>query len=513
MLLNLTLAVSLTGLILILWRMYVRRRSAYRSLPLPPGPKPLPLVGNAFELPTTLPWRTYAQWSDMYGDMIFVRAFGTPMLILNTLEDSVELLEKRSSIFSDRLETEMVALMGWDWNPVTMGYSQWWRRHRRGFHQYFNQAAVSAYEPKIYNSAQQMLQRLYNEPKKFADHIRYQFGVNILSVVYGIDVAEKGDEHILIAEKAMQALAEGFNPGAFWVDFLPILKYVPAWMPGAGFRTKAADWKLSTSAMKEKAWADAVKDDVNSSIAAKLAERMSHLEGEELAEEENVAKNVCGVAYAGGIDTTVSTLHSFFLAMLLYPEVQRRAQQQLAEVVGPNRLPEFSDQPSLPYIDAICKECMRWQPVVPLNVPHRSTADDEYKGYLIPKGTLVIQNTWAILHNPEEYPDPEEFNPNRYLKDGELNPEIRDPSITAFGAGRRICPGRYFSDLTLFMNVACILHTFDITPALDDHGKPIEVEPRMQTAMLSHPYPFDCIIKPRSRLAETLILGQGHVKA
>ncbi|EMD33662.1 hypothetical protein CERSUDRAFT_87014 [Gelatoporia subvermispora B] len=445
--------------------------------------------------------------------MIFLWAFGTPMLILNTLESSTDLLEKRSSTYSDRLETEMVALMGWGWNFVTMGYSQWWRRHRRGFHQYFNAAAVPAYEPKIHASAHKLLQRLLKDPKKFANHLRYQFGANILDVVYGIEAAEQDDEHILIAEKAMEGLAIGFNPGAFWVDFLPILKYVPAWMPGAGFQKKAADWKISVMATKELAWAHAARDNVDASIAANIAERISHLEGKELAEEMDVAKNVCGVAYAAGIDTTVSTLHSFFLAMLLYPEVQKRAQQQLADVVGPRRLPEFSDQASLPYIEAVCKESMRWQPVVPLNAPHRSMEDDEYHGYFIPKGTLVIQNTWAILHDPEQYPDPEEFMPERFLKDGELNAAIRDPGVAAFGAGRRTCPGRHFSDLTLFMNIACILHTFNVTPALDAEGKPMKVEPRMQTAILSHPYPFECIIRPRSPLAETLILGQKHTRA
>jgi len=338
------------------------------------------------------------------------------------------------------------------------------------------------------------------------------FGGNILSVAYGIDIADRDDEHIAVAEKAMEAFSEGFNPGTFWVDFLPILKHVPAWMPGAGFQRKAAEWKVSTTAMKELTWAHASKDGSSPAIAARLSERISHLEGQAYAEEEEVAKNICAVAYAGGIDTTVSTMHSFFMAMVLYPEVQKRAQEQLANVVGPSRLPDFSDQSSLPYIEAICKECMRWQPVIALGIPHRCTVDDEYMGYFIPKGTLVIQNTWAILHDPEAYPHPETFDPERFLQDGELNPDIRDPGVAAFGAGRRICPGRHFSDMTLFMNVACILHTFNITRAFDAGGAPIEVEPRMTTGVISRPFPFECTIEPRSALAEALILGRDVVK-
>lgn len=80
--------------------------------------------------------------------------------------------------------------------------------------------------------------------------------------------------------------------------------------------------------------------------------------------------------------------------MVIFPDVQRRAQEQLAQKIGPSRLPEFSDRDRLPYIDALCKECLRWQPVLPLGVAHRSIIDDEYKGFLIPGGSIVMHNTW-----------------------------------------------------------------------------------------------------------------------
>lgn len=85
--------------------------------------------------------------------------------------------------------------------------------------------------------------------------------------------------------------------------------------------------------------------------------------------------------------------------MIIYPEIQKKAQAQLDEVVGENRLPNFADRPSLPYIDALVRESVRWQPVLPLGVPHRLLADDEYNGYFIPKGTLVIANQWCASHS------------------------------------------------------------------------------------------------------------------
>lgn len=90
---------------------------------------------------------------------------------------------------------------------------------------------------------------------------------------------------------------------------------------------------------------------------------------------------------------------TFFLAMTLYPEIQRRAHRELHEVVGSDRLPKFSDRDSLPYINAIIKESLRWIIVTPLGVPHSATEEDVYKDrYFIPRGSLVIGNIWYV-HN------------------------------------------------------------------------------------------------------------------
>lgn len=91
---------------------------------------------------------------------------------------------------------------------------------------------------------------------------------------------------------------------------------------------------------------------------------------------------------------TFSTLLSFFMAMAMHPEVQRKAQAELDAVVGPDRLPEHGDREALPYINAIAKEALRWQNVVPLGVVHRCMEANEYNGYLIPEGTLIIPNAW-----------------------------------------------------------------------------------------------------------------------
>ena len=123
--------------------------------------------------------------------------------------------------------------------------------------------------------------------------------------------------------------------------------------------------------------------------------------------------------------------------MVLNPKAMKKAQEELDRVVGKEELPDFSHKDNLPYIDALMKELLRWSPPVPLSIPNRSMQDDFYRGYSIPAGATVIQNVWAICRDPNIHPDPETFNPDRFLKDGKINPLVFNPEDRVFGAGRR----------------------------------------------------------------------------
>jgi len=166
--------------------------------------------------------------------------------------------------------------------------------------------------------------------------------------------------------------------------------------------------------------------------------------------------------------------------------------------------------PSLPYINAVVKESLRWHLVLPLGVPHMATNDDEYDGYYIPKGTVVIGNGWSILHNPKVFDNPMKFQPERYLKDGQLNPDVRDPESAAFGYGRRMCPGRHLSDNSLYSIVSCLLAVYDIKPGVDHQGNSIKLKPDFTSGFLSYPVPFKCSINPRTPAAKALILDSAN---
>lgn len=194
---------------------------------------------------------------------------------------------------------------------------------------------------------------------------------------------------------------------------------------------------------------------------------------------------------------------TFFLAMTLFPRVQESAVEELNRVIGSSRLPVSADRDSLPYLEAIVKETHRWHLVLPMCLPHASIAEDTCRGYRIPKGSILLPNNWHFTHNPEVYPDPMEFKPERHLETPGHKPEP-DPRKYIFGYGRRICPGRHVADNALFITIAQCLAVFDVRKAIKN-GQVIEPEVKFEPGTISHPVPFQCSIKIKSRAHEALV--------
>jgi len=291
------------------------------------------------------------------------------------------------------------------------------------------------------------------------------------------------------------------------VDMLPWLQCVPSWLPGAGFRRKAKAWSELRRSMVEPPFRmvkeQMAQGNFRPSFASSGLERV-HRRGSSKHEDEDLVQDVAGTMYVAASDTTVSTLSTLVLAMLRYPDVQRKAQAELDGMLN-GSLPTFQNQESLPYVNAVVKEAFRWNMVLPFGVPHSSTSDDVYNGYFIPKGTMIIPNVWSILYDEEMYPDPYRFNPDRYLVNGKPNPAVRDPRTACFGFGRRICPGRHMAYSSVWITAASMLATMNITKAINENGKVIEPSWEYDSSIMHIPKRFPCSIKPRSAHAESLI--------
>ncbi|KAI0326166.1 O-methylsterigmatocystin oxidoreductase [Cubamyces sp. BRFM 1775] len=442
-----------------------------------------------------------------YGDVTYLDMLGKPMLILNTYEAAVGLLESRSSNTSDRPGFVMAELTDYGWIAGLIGYTQRWRRRRRAFHKTFQLSAMPKHRPVLLRECYSLLQKLLDTPERFRVLGRHMFGATSMEVIYGLTVTVEDDPYISLAENATEVFNEITVPGRFVVELLPFLRYLPSWLPGMDFKRVAAKWSEDVRALRNVPFDAAIdamtKGERRPSMVSSLLDEALSNGDSGLEEDATLFKDTAGVAYIAGADTTTFSLQAFFLAMVQNPDVQRKAQAELDAVVGPDRLPDFSDKASLPYVNAVIQEVKRWHTVTPLGISHRSTAEDEWNGYRIPAGTIIVPNQWAMSQDPSVYPEPERFIPERFPA---TNGKVRSPDSYQFGFGRRICPGRHFANEALYITVASVLHAFNIDPPLDDKGQPMPVEPEfVLDYFLAHPGPFECRITPRSAGAEALI--------
>ncbi|KAI0659943.1 cytochrome P450 [Cubamyces menziesii] len=493
------LAASIILITLLSWR-----RDRTRA-PLPPGPRGLPFVGNILDVSREQPWRAFQKLAHKYGDVVCVSVLGQTTVVLNSAAAAFDLLDKRSSIYSSRPEAivSISQMLGWEWVLPYMPYNHRWRRARRLFWQYFQPNVVEQWHPSQTLEARRLLKDLLEDQTNVDFNTNLSLTRSLTSAAYGLSAKDVGSRFVELFHDAEVGASEAFSPT---VLAIPWLRRLPSWLPGGYWQRKLPYWKLLAKKAIEfplEAARDAMdRGDAKHAMLSRLSDT---LEGEEPEITTALTKTLTATTFLAGTDTTSVTLQGFFCAMLLYPEVQKRAQEELDAVVGPDRLPHFDDRASLPYVTAIVKEALRWHNVAPLGLPHSCTADDEYRGWHIPKGATVMANVWGILHDPEHYSNPETFDPGRFLKDGKLNEDVLDPATVMYGFGRRVCPGRYFADNSLFINIASLLHVFNIKPAVDENGAAVPVKYNVTSGLVLMIEPFGCSVRPRSKAAEALV--------
>ncbi|TFY75248.1 hypothetical protein EWM64_g8764 [Hericium alpestre] len=475
-----------------------------RTGPKFPGPKGYPFVGNLFDLPMEHEYYTFSKWGREYGDITSVTVLGQPMLILNSPQAAVEMLDKKSSIYSDRPHLTMASdLVGWKNVLVLTPYGDRFKAYRRMMHRIIGtRAAMDQYNPIMEAETHKSLARLLTAPQDFRAHLRKGIGAIILMISHGYKVQGDDDEMVRIADSATDQLNEIVSPGRFLVDQLPLLRNVPEWVPGATFQKLAREWRTTLTELTERSYRF-VQDQLAKGTA--VPSFTSHfIDGKTLTpQDEANIKWTAASLYSGGADTPVSALSSFILALTMYPDALKKAQAEIDAVVGNDRIPGFEDRDRLPYINATIKELLRWCPVTPLGAPHRLTQDDVHNGCFVPKGTIVMANVWGFLHDPDVYPDPLVFSPDRFVSDG-ARPLQRDPYEICFGYGRRTCPGAHLAESFMYIFIVNIVSLFDIDKVVEN-GVVQEPKYEFTNGALCHPAPFKCSIKPRSARAAALL--------
>ncbi|QRV89149.1 cytochrome P450 family protein [Ceratobasidium sp. AG-Ba] len=497
---------------------YLWRRSQH-SVPLPPGPKGNPIFGSLLDgrykiARSDAYWLKFAEYTDQYGPLVSVRMLHERIFLVSDPELISELFEKRAANYSDRDISEMGKLIGWDQEIIFLNYGPLLKRFRTMLHRALNNRVSLDYVALQRYETTRLMRRLVDQPDGFMGHIHLMAASIAIRIAYGYKVDSAEDPFVISAEESMAAFSDVSAPGRWVVNALPILRHVPSWVPFATFKRRAEQVRLIDEAAQNEPFEYVLKQMAEGTAEDSFTSKLLQSEDGQPVDDETkkLVKNIAGSLYGAGSDTTVSGVQSFFLAMTLYPEVQKKAQAEIMAYMRQrstsdalSRMILPADRPNLPYTSALVREVLRWHPIVAV-VPHRSSSQDDCnvvsrgKVYRIPAKSVVMAHVWRIMHDPEMYPEPERFNPERYLVD---NPPP-EPENYAFGFGRRACPGIHIAQQSMWMSISNILANFTINKARDEHGKEITPEEKYFAGVISHPMPFKCSILPRKGCEEWL---------
>ncbi|CAE6459643.1 unnamed protein product [Rhizoctonia solani] len=465
-----------TGLGLIIWKRFARPQKP----PLPPGPPRHILLGNLRDFPKDREWLGYAKiGQDCESDIISFSALGKTIIVLNSHRAVMDLLEKRAK-YADRPQIPMIDIMGLGDIITFSQYGPRWRELRKLIHIDMQESVIPEYWPSQEAEAQRLVARLFaHKDKTMLRDVQHWAAAFLLSTTFGyhLPTDSSSDPLLPYMEELLDLVASGTQSSRFLVNLLPVIRYWPEWMPGGSFQTLARRARELRKLAGDDPF-DRVKAEIASGVAkpSYVSRMLSEIEhdtqkprdGANSHDYEEIIRANAVTLFGAGFDNTVTTLLSFLVAMQMYPEVQSRAREEvLGTVDSTSGQPVPAEIVNLPYLRNVLWEVMRWLPALPLGIAHSTREEDEYRGYYIPAGSVVMSNLWALSREDSIYPDPETFNPDRF-NDTSLPHEV------PFGFGRRRCPGMHLATSNLLIAFAYLLTNFDIAKATNEDGDVVE---------------------------------------
>ncbi|KAF5350156.1 hypothetical protein D9756_009108 [Leucocoprinus leucothites] len=472
-----TWLITILFCLLTLTLLFLTVNASKHGLSKAPGPPSFPIIGNIWRLKPKSAWFELTRLKERY---VYFHGLGNSVLVLNSMDAIKDLLEKRSNKYSNRpVFTVVGTMMGLGQSMPLLPYGPEWRASRKLAHVALSPAAVAKYHHVQEDLTVLLLRDFLDNPQEFFSHVRLAAGRIILVITYGLSIQSADNNYITDAEDTMQMIGESTVPGAFLADLLPILKHF-TFLP---FHKTAAKGRETIENFVSRPLLHVKHEMASEKAPESLTRDLLEQENEDERQHEYRVKWTSGALYGAGAETTYTTVLVFILAMAMYPEVQKKAFSEVKAYLSTPRLVRIIDHHNLPYVAAVIKECLRWHPALPL------TEDDIYNNYLIPRGTVVIPNVWAIAFAPHPQYDPQEFIPERFL---DKTHNVIDPLTYAFGFGKRVCPGKALAENSVFAIIANLLLTFDIQPP----GGGVH-PPNFGPNLVSYPEPFKCRFIPR----------------
>ncbi|KAF9456361.1 cytochrome P450 [Collybia nuda] len=471
---------------------------------LPPGPRKFPVIGNLLSFPRSRPHLQFTKWAREYGSIFSLKIMKLNIIVLSSPSIIREVIDKRGASSANRPESVIADIIAP--NSMNIGAATYpndtWKTMRRAAVAMLSAKNIEKFKPVQRAEAAQLMWDMLRNPENFYDDIcRYTTSV-FLAIIYGHRAPQASTQEAEMFTKVqmdfMQIVEMGKSPP---VDIFPILRLVPPRF--APWKSKALDIRSRHESLFGHLLS-LVKNRVSSGQENGAFMEEAYLRQMEWGLSDTMLLNLGGTLLEGS-DTSSAILQTIVMLLAAYPEAQTKAQEEIDSKVGDQNPPTWTDLQGLHYMNAFIEESIRFRPVDPLGIPH-SMSNDEWVGdTLIPMGSIIFMNIWAVYHDEHYFAEPEKFQPERFLTHPlGIRPDIEDDpgrrENLIFGGGRRICPGTALAKAGIAINVAHFLWAFNFTPAKD----PItggSCPPDLWAfteGVNATPLPFRCTIRPRS---------------
>ncbi|EMD63840.1 hypothetical protein COCSADRAFT_90707 [Bipolaris sorokiniana ND90Pr] len=476
------------------------RNVGTRGKDMPPGPNTTLILGNVLDFPTSLPHIKFLKWTRQYGDIFSLKIFDRTIIVISSPIAVKHILETNGARTGNRPQSKIA-------NRVTRGQNMFlesmenpvWKRGSQLVRNFLTRDSLEKDLKTQEDEISQCMHDMLEDPKNFYRHVCRTTASVILTNVYGVRVAKYEGSVAETYFLGTKLLSESLDPGAHPpIDLFWPLQYVPK---------RWAYWKRLADSART------VRDELYGSLYAQceLAVKSKNFTGchmESLVSDQaklgmtrDEIIGIGAVLMDAGVKTTATFIHSFIIALINYPGIQRKAQKEIDTVVGPDRWPRLKDYENVPYIRAIVDEVIRFKPSAPVAIPHVSTAEVCYKGYRIPKDSTIFLNVHGISHDPDFFDHPEEFRPERFLEtEFGTKPGVDTTGFRnnfTFGAGRRACPGEALARQNMALTIMNFLWAFDFKK--DDSGTGgYDLDSYERPGIELAPKEFTCGVLPRS---------------
>ncbi|KAK0447335.1 cytochrome P450 [Armillaria borealis] len=464
--------------------LYYWKSKSRQHLPLPPGPPGRLFVGN--NISSTDAFLQFEEWTQKYGPVFSLKQGGQTTVVVGRYQAAYDIMEKEGASLVDRPRSIAAGdTLSGGMRVLLTPAGQRLKRLRKALHAQLQPKVAATYEDIQSRHAKNLIADMLEDPSQHQMHAKRYSASVIMTLTYGKTTPTSyTDPEVQQVNNCLFRLGAAVRPGTYLVDTFPILAYLPGYLSNLKrqHQEELALFREQVGTVKGKMVQD---EELPPSFAKHLLQnqRTYGLSDDEVAYS-------AGSMFGAGSDTTAAAISFMIMACASFPDAQKWAQKEIDRIVGQQRVPTFKDQEVLPRVEAFVLECTRWRPVSISGFAHKATKDIYWQGYMIPAGATVIGNHWCISRDPEVYPSPNEFIPQRWIHASDSSLNIDNKPFT-FGFGRRVCPGSHVAERSLFLTAAMILWAFDISKP-----GPIDTMAFTQTANV-HPLPFKVDIKPR----------------